>query len=289
LAIDSTGDTPHLYVSDPCNNRVLGFKDARTVVPTAKADIVIGQPDMQTALCNYPSGNLNHPTQSGLCDPIGLLVDSGGNLYVADAGNGRVLRFPAPFKNLGTLPAADRVVGQAGFSSTNPGPGAALMAQPYGLAFSGVNGLLVSDMQFNRVLYFPMANGDLTSPQGETATKVFGQPDISKSVQPGSDTASMNAPHHIFTWRIPATIGYWFSAIHTTRTLPARALARYSRSPPASLRQGASTSARSLAISGLRIPATPDRCAIPTTNTMPRPAAVPTAASWDTMVRRRWR
>jgi Ni/Co efflux regulator RcnB len=52
------------------------------------------------------------------------------------------------------------------------------MAAPYGLAFSGVNGLLVSDVKLNRVLYFPMANGDLTSPQGETATKVFGQPDF---------------------------------------------------------------------------------------------------------------
>jgi len=61
LAIDSTGDTPHLYVTDPCNNRVLGFNDARKLTPGAKADIVIGQPDMQTALCNYPSGDVNQP------------------------------------------------------------------------------------------------------------------------------------------------------------------------------------------------------------------------------------
>ena len=43
---------------------------------------------------------------------------------------------------------------------------ASTMSAPYGLALSGVNGLLVSDVQLNRVLYFPMANGDLTSPQG---------------------------------------------------------------------------------------------------------------------------
>lgn len=198
LAIDSTGDTPHLYVSDPCNNRVLGFKDARSVKPGSYADIVIGQPDMQRALCNYPSGNLNHPTQSSLCSPVGLAVDSGGNLYVADSGNGRVLRFPAPFAHQGSLPAADRVLGQTDFSSTNPGPSAFFMAQPYGLAFSGVNGLLVSDLQYNRVLYFPMANGDLTSPQGESAFKVFGQPDFVTVVK-GTDYYSMSAPHHVST------------------------------------------------------------------------------------------
>jgi hypothetical protein len=109
-------------VADPCNNRVLGFNDARKLVPGTKADIVIGQPDMQTALCNYPSGDLNQPTKSNLCGPIGLLVDSGGNLYVADSGNGRVLRFPTPFAHQGSLPPADRVVGQANFIPRLPTP-----------------------------------------------------------------------------------------------------------------------------------------------------------------------
>ena len=197
LAVDSTGDTPHLYVADPYNNRVLGFKDARKLTPGTKADIVIGQPDMQTALCNSPSGDPNQPTKSNLCGPIGLLVDSGGNLYVADSGNGRVLRFPTPFAHQG-LPAADRVVGQANFSSKITDPSDHTMAAPYGLALSGVNGLLVSDVLLNRVLYFPMANGDLTSPQGETATKVFGQPNFSTTVK-GTDDTSMNAPHHVAT------------------------------------------------------------------------------------------
>jgi uncharacterized protein (TIGR03437 family) len=197
LAIDSTGDTPHLYVADPCNNRVLGFKDARKLKPGATADIVIGQPDMHTALCNYPSGNLNQPGQSNLCGPIGLLVDSGGNLYVADSGNGRVLRFPTPFgQQSSSLQPADRVVGQAGFYSKVTDPSPSTMAAPYGLALSGINGLLVSDVKLNRVLYFPMANGDLTSPEGETATKVFGQPDFVTIVK-GTDDTSMSAPRHV--------------------------------------------------------------------------------------------
>jgi uncharacterized protein (TIGR03437 family) len=199
LAIDSTGDTPHLYVADPCNNRVLGFKDARNLkTGGAPADLVIGQPDMQTALCNSPTGDLNQPTKSNLCRPIGLLVDSGGNLYVADSGNGRVLRFPTPFAHLGGLQTADRVVGQANFSSKITDPSPSTMAAPYGLAFSGVNGLLVSDVQHNRVLFFPMANGDLTSPQGEAATKVFGQQkfDVVAKLPAIGDTI-MTSPRHV--------------------------------------------------------------------------------------------
>jgi len=198
LAIDTTGSTPHLYVADPCNNRVLGFNDALTLKPGAKADIVIGQPDMQTALCNYPSGNANKPTQSSLCGPIGVLVDSNGNLYVADSGNGRVLRFPTPFAHQGSLPPADRVVGQANFTTKISDPSAGTMSAPYGLALSGVNGLLVSDVQLNRVLYFPMANGDLTSPQGETAAVVFGQQQFNVGTKPTtlSDTV-LSAPRHV--------------------------------------------------------------------------------------------
>jgi uncharacterized protein (TIGR03437 family) len=198
LAIDSTGDTPHLYVADPCNNRVLGFNDARKLVPGTKADIVLGQPDMQTALCNYPSGDPNQPGKSNLCGPIGLLVDSGGNLYVADTVNGRVLRFPTPFAHQGSLQPADRVVGQASFTAKVTDPSATTMSMPYGLALSGANGLLVSDVKLNRVLYFPMANGDLTSPQGEAATKVFGQQAFNVVGKPTTiDDTVMTTPRHV--------------------------------------------------------------------------------------------
>ena len=196
LAVDSTGDTPHLFVADPCNNRVLGFNDARKLTPGTKADLVIGQPDMQTALCNYPSGDPNQPGKSSLCVPIGLLVDSSGNLYVADSGNGRVLRFPTPFAHQGSLQPADRVVGQPNFTTKVTDPSPSTMSMPYGLALSGVNGLLVSDVKHNRVLYFPMTGGDLTSPQGETATKVFGQPDF-KTTLKGTDDTSMSSPRHV--------------------------------------------------------------------------------------------
>ena len=49
---------------------------------------------------------------------MGLAVDDSGNLWVADSGNGRVLRFPAPFSvAAGTTQTADMVLGQSSFTN----------------------------------------------------------------------------------------------------------------------------------------------------------------------------
>jgi uncharacterized protein (TIGR03437 family) len=197
LAIDSTGDVPRLYVSDPYNNRVLGFKDLRALKPGIPADIVIGQPDMATALCD-PDGRGASPTQFSLCRPVGLLVDPAGNLYVADSGNGRVLRFPTPFAHQGQQ-QADLVIGKRDFSDTFSDPSARTLAVPYGLAFSGTNGLLVSDQAHNRVLFFRFtgnATFNALTDNGLAAAKVFGQPDFTTIAKGNGDTA-MNNPHHL--------------------------------------------------------------------------------------------
>ena len=196
LALDTTGDSPRLYVADTYNHRVLGYKDVRALKAGAAADIVIGQPDMATAVCNFPNGDVTKPGQSSLCYPVGLLVDSAGNLYVADSGNGRVVRFPTPFSHAGNQ-VADVVLGQSDFFTRITDASNRNMSSPYGLAFAGNNGLLVSDSVLNRVLFFPFTNGTFTSADnGKAATKVFGQQDFNSSVSGNSDT-SMNSPRHL--------------------------------------------------------------------------------------------
>jgi uncharacterized protein (TIGR03437 family) len=213
IAIDNTTSTPHLYVADPYNNRVLGFKDLRQFQNGAKnkADIVLGQKDFTTALVNYPSGSPNSPTSSSLYRPVGLLVDAQGNLYVADSFNGRIMRFPAPFAYTGTAPEpADLVLGQQNFTSTIKDPTNTNMAIPYGLAFTPScnlltqpcqppNALLVSDQYDNRVLYIPTtANGTFVAgtDNGKTATIVLGQANFN-AIGTGNGLAAMNSPHHI--------------------------------------------------------------------------------------------
>lgn len=199
VAVDLTSPTPHLYVADTFNNRVLGYNDLRAVQSGAKADIVIGQPDFQHVLTNYPSNDPNQPNASGLYLPTGLAVDSSGNLYVADTGNGRVLRFPQPFANYaaGTSEQADLVLGQQSFTGAKAADATdRTMAIPVGLAFTLYPGLLVSDTALNRVLYFQGQSSDFTS--GMPASLVFGQPDFTSST-PGNGLNQMSAPRHIAT------------------------------------------------------------------------------------------
>jgi uncharacterized protein (TIGR03437 family) len=198
IAIDSSATPPHLYIADTINNRILGFKDIRNVSFGAKADIVIGQPDFQRTLINYPAGDPTKPNASGLYLPIGLTLDSSGNLYVADRGNSRVVRFPTPFATPTMLPAADLVLGQ--FSLTGPtitDASANTMSAPYGLAFAHQNGLLVSDAVHNRVLYFPGTSATFTS--GMAATKVFGQPNFTSTVSSTTISNRFTSPRGIAT------------------------------------------------------------------------------------------
>ena len=199
IAIDNSSGTPHLYVADTYNNRILGFKDLRNLQPGAHADLVIGQGgNFNTNLVNYPTGDANTLSAAGLFWPTGLLVDSQGNLYVADRGNGRVLRFPSPFANIANE-QADLVLGQSSFTGPPIKDASnSHMSAPYGLAFTGTNGLLVSDQVHNRVLFFRFsANGTFsTSDSGKAAEVVYGQPDF-VTTTPGSGTGNLSSPHHL--------------------------------------------------------------------------------------------
>jgi uncharacterized protein (TIGR03437 family) len=198
IAVDSSSGTPHLYVSDPNNHRVLGFADARTVGPGVQAKIVIGEPDMSTAVCNFggvANGSTEalprQPTNASLCYPTGLAVDpASGDLYVADTDNGRVLRFPAPFASANTSQQANLVLGQTGFTGiSNPKASQSVMAAPYGLIFDPQRGLFVSDVAANRVLLFPI---DASTTNGEPASMVIGQTNFSSTVN-----TVLSSPHHI--------------------------------------------------------------------------------------------
>ena len=196
VVIDWNARPPHMYVADPNNHRVLGFRDARRIRNGSSADVVIGQPGMFRSIVNYPSNDPGRPNQNGLFFPLGLEVDGKGNLYVADWGNSRVLRFPPPFDQPPGLQTADLVLGQFSFTSKITDATASTMAAPYGLTLThDGRGLLVSDTGHNRVLMF---TGQFTN--GMAASRVFGQPDTTSTGAGAADDPSrMNSPRGIST------------------------------------------------------------------------------------------
>lgn len=175
------------------NNRVLAWRDANSFQNAAPADIVFGQPDFLSHLCNFgvrDPGNASHPptntpTADSLCKPIGVFVDNASNLLVADFGNERVLEYLNPFAaGGGTLhtpgsagdTTADLVLGQGDLTSVQDidycslGNAQSCLGGPEAVAIDDSGNAWVADSAYNRVLEFnaPLSNG-------EPANKVFGQ------------------------------------------------------------------------------------------------------------------
>ncbi len=116
-------------------------------------------------------------------------MDSGGNLWVADSANSRVLRFPRPFDHTGQTQTADLVLGQDNFTSRITDATSHTMSAPYGLAFSADGHLVVSDAAHNRVLLFkkPFSSG-------KAADRVFGQNENDFST---TTPGTLNSPRHV--------------------------------------------------------------------------------------------
>ncbi|MBL8178685.1 MAG: hypothetical protein JNK48_28685 [Bryobacterales bacterium] len=196
VAVDTSSSPPRLYISDTYNNRILCYRDARSVKQGDRADLVIGQRDLTRSLINDPSNDPDQLTETGLRVPANVTVDAAGNLYIADSGNGRVLRYPRPFDQQGPL-RPDLVLGQSSFFTKLTDATARTMARPYGMAFTQAGHLMVSDLIHNRVLFFRKPEGgDFTS--GMAADKVIGQSDFN-SITASNLPNRMVAPHGIAT------------------------------------------------------------------------------------------
>ncbi|MGO9059324.1 MAG: hypothetical protein ACLQU2_18345 [Candidatus Binataceae bacterium] len=194
VAIDTNSTPNHIYASDTGNSRVLGWRDATAFSNGAPADLVIGQPDFSS----YWSNNAGL-SASSLNGPTGVAVDSGGNLYVGDTANFRVLEYNNPFAACaGHFPCvggpANAVFGQCGSFTVNNRSacsssgitadtlGSCCPASTMAVFVDAADNLWIADSGNNRVLEFfrpiPLTGGTPGKPGAAgdtTADKVFGQ------------------------------------------------------------------------------------------------------------------
>ena len=169
IAVDTSVSPARLYVADAGNHRVLGWRSIKALNNGSPADLVIGQPDFLSwsSECNNAA-----VTGATLCVPSGVAVDGGGNVYVVDQGNNRVLEYNDPF-NTDTQP--DLVFGQGGsFTSSACNKGglitAGTLCNPIGVAVDGNGNVYISDASNSRVLEY-----DLPVVTDTQADRVFGQ------------------------------------------------------------------------------------------------------------------
>lgn len=176
MVTDAQGN---LYVTDSYNNRVLKYPSPFLQQGTISANDVWGQNDFTGNQCNK---NQSNPDNSTLCFgwsgnnnmSAGVEIDTNGNMWVADSGNNRVLRFPAGSHT------ADMVIGQSTFTTKTFGTGLNQLYAPTAIRFTSDGKMLVADHSNNRIMIYtaPFVNGisgqifavqgDFASPSGLT-------------------------------------------------------------------------------------------------------------------------
>ena len=173
IALDTRGAQVHLYIADTLNSRVLAWQDVSSYQIGDPPTMVLGQPGPQY------SGVLGIGAR-GLNSPASLAVDpTTGNLYVADFGDNRVVRFPSPFANPSQA-APDALYGQASFTTFAAGATSAVsMKQPRAVAVDSAGNLWVADTGNNRILRF--SAGILNNTAPVAADLVIGQKDFVSS------------------------------------------------------------------------------------------------------------
>lgn len=194
IVIDYSQPPFPLYVSDTSNHRVLIWRDSVRFRSGDPADLVIGQPNLTTALPNVDSPVTATPSRTSLAFPRGIALDAIGNLYVADSGNNRVLRYRRPVDQSDRI-APDQVIGQPDFTSAvTAAVSASSLRVPGAVAVGPDGNVFVADTANNRVLEFPA--GDANRP---AAIRVYGQPDFTSNVNYRAVSAqTLASPQGIF-------------------------------------------------------------------------------------------
>lgn len=181
VAIDPEGN---LWVADMGNHRVLRFANASTLTTGAAANLVLGQPDLLTA---------NNGTDADeLYRPSALDFDAAGNLYIGDELNARVLIHLNPAaKSDGA--GADILLGQAAYGPPSFMTSQQILHYPGGLAVDNEGTLFVSSYGTHRILVWENA---ATLSDGALADRVIGQADFT-SLASGLSQTEFAFPKHI--------------------------------------------------------------------------------------------
>lgn len=188
-----------IYIVDQANHAIRRFNPSNSEVVT-----VIGDPKGRSGFVDTAEVNPNNPNTLFVRfnNPIGIVSDAQGTLYVSDFGNNAIrrIRFINGQPVVDTLAGRSRIVkdengnkervGLVGF--INNGSELSQFSGPYGLALDEDGNLLVADSFNNVIRKITLSNGEVVD-----VSTAFGNgfPGLSDGNSP---SVKFNTPTHIF-------------------------------------------------------------------------------------------
>jgi sugar lactone lactonase YvrE len=189
VALDSAGD---LFISDSFNYRVYKVAAQTGIITTYAGGGMYEQ---------YPTyGDGGPATQAVLRGPLGITLDSAGNLYIADAGADRVRKVNAATGIISS------VAGATGATALGDGgPATAATLSPENMAFDASGNLYIVDRKNERIREVNAKTGIISTVAG---TGIFGF---------GGDGGPANGvPIGPFSIAIDASGAIYFSNVDNT-------------------------------------------------------------------------
>ena len=153
VAVDTSGN---LYIADDQNNRI------RRVDSSGNITTVAG-----TGVSGY-GGDGGPATEAVLNSPVGVAVDTSGNLYIADSGNHRIQRVDT----MGTITTVAGT-GEQGESGDGGPATAALLSDPFDVAVDTSGNLYIADTRNDKIRRVDTM-GIITTVAGTGAGGYFG-------------------------------------------------------------------------------------------------------------------
>jgi hypothetical protein len=164
VAVDTAGN---LYIADRFNSRIR--KVSNGVIITVAGNGTHGF-----------SGDNGPAASAELNDPVGVAVDSAGNVYIADAGGSRIRKIS------GGVIATVAGNGTEGFGGDNGPATSAQLNEPYGVAVDYAGNIYVADLENSRIRR--VSNGVITTAAGNGTQGFSGDNGPATSAQLGLES-----------------------------------------------------------------------------------------------------
>ncbi len=156
VAVDTSGN---VYIADTGNNRIRKITISTGVLTTVAGSSTSGS----------FTGDDGAATSATLNGPYSIVLDSSGNMYIADRSNNRIRKVTTT-GIISTIAGT----GSASYSGDNGAPTSATLNGPRGLALDSSGNLYISDQTNHRVRKITSSTGLITTIAGSSTSGGFG-------------------------------------------------------------------------------------------------------------------